>query len=259
MSLHLRDEGEGEGEAVVLLHGLGASSRVFDAQFVARRGRRLLAVDLPRTGRSGHWAASTPAALAEALVRALDARRVPRFGLFGHSFGGLVALELAARFPERVAHLTVASAPALGVPAELRLLLANPLTELTLGWLGRLPVWRPALQGYLQLIWGSTTAVGAQHVDLYAEAVQAPGFSEGMVEALRAVAAFRVPGEALARSPFPRAVLWGELDRLVPVVQGEQLARAIGARFEVLAGVGHCLPEEHPEAVRAAISGSAAQ
>ncbi len=251
MTLHVRDEGA--GAPLVLLHGLGASSRVFDFLFERRGHRRLLAVDLPRTGRSGHWAPSTPAGIAEALALHLSRVGVDRFELFGHSFGGLVALELAATQGDRISRLTVASTPALGVPPELRLLLGNPMLDLTLGWAGRLPVWRPALKSYLQLIWGESSQVAAHHLELYEEALRAPGFSEGMLEALRSVCTFRAPLEAVAKATFEKQVLWGEQDRLVSVVQGEQLARAIGAELSVLSAIGHCVPEEHPDAVAASL------
>ncbi len=245
MSLHFRDEGD--GTPIVLLHGLGASGRVFDPLFEKRVARRLISVDLPRTARSGHWASSTPEHIAKALLEFLDKRKVTGFELFGHSFGGLVALHIAATSPGRVKKLSVASTPALGVPAEFKQLLANPLADLTMGWFGRMPIWRPALKSYLQMIWGPSAKLSDAHLELYEEALGAPGFSEGMLEALRAVTNFRVPVATLLALKLEKRVLWGEKDRLVSVVQGEQLARSIGATLTVLPGVGHCVPEEAPD------------
>ena len=253
MPLHFRDEGE--GHPVVLVHGLGASSRVFDPLFARRGPRRLIAVDLPRSGRSRRWAESNPEAVGDALVQFLDSRKVERFHLFGHSFGGLVALHAAASHLHRVDGLTVASTPALGLPTELKLLLHNPMLDLGTAWFGRMPVWRPALKRYLQAIWGPRTELKPHHLDLYHEATQAEGFTESMLEALRAVARYRAPLETLADAPFPRRVLWGDKDRLVSVIQGEQLACAMRAEFRVLPDVGHCLPDEHPDAVHEAVHG----
>lgn len=245
MTLHFRDEGD--GKPIVLLHGLGASARVFDPLFEKRGKRRLISVDLPRTARSGHWAASTPEHISRALLEFLDKQKVSGFEIFGHSFGGLVALQLAATNPGRVLRLTVASTPALGVPPELKLLLANPLADMTMGWFGRMPIWRPALKSYLQMIWGRSAKLSDAHLSLYEEALGATGFSEGMLEALRAVTNFRVPVAALLAAKFEKRVLWGEKDRLVSVVQGEQLARSIGGTLTVLPDVGHCVPEEAPD------------
>lgn len=249
MTMHFRDEGD--GTPLVLLHGLGASSRVFDPLFANREKRRLITVDLPRTARSGHWASSTPEHIAPALLDFLDKRKAKTFELFGHSFGGLIALHLAATAPTRVQRLTVASTPAHGVQPELKLLLANPMADLTMGWFGRMPVWRPALKAYLQMIWGPSAQLSQSHLSVYEEAIKATGFSEGMLEALRAVANFRTPVAQLKAAKFEKRVLWGEKDRLVSVVEGERLALAIGAQFTVLRDIGHCLPEEAPEALGA--------
>lgn len=245
---------EGQGEPVVLVHGLGASGRVFDPVFASRREhRRLIAIDLPRSGRSKRWSASEPKAVAEELARWLTERGLDRFHLFGHSFGGLVALTLATRWPQRVASLTVASAPALGLPAEFRLMLDNPLADLSMNFFGRLPAFRPMLRTYLQFIWGEPRTIATHHLEIYEEALRAEGFAEGMLEALRSVGRFRLDAPALLAATFPKHVLWGERDPLVPVMQGERLAHAIGADFTVLPDVGHCVPEERPNAVHDAL------
>lgn len=250
--IHIRDEGD--ERPIVLLHGMGASARVFDPLF-AKSKRRLIAVDLPRTARSGAWAKSTPEHIAHELLQVLDARRVSAFELFGHSFGGLVALQLSTLAPRRVTRLTVASVPALGVPAEFKLLLSNPIMDLTMGWFGRMPVWRPALKSYLSMIWGDGRKISPEHMALYEEAISAPGFSDGMLEALRAVGSFKLPLDVLRELDVPKRVVWGDKDRLVSVIQGEQLARAINAELSVLNDVGHCVPEEAPEAMETLVHG----
>ncbi len=252
-ALHLRDEGE--GEPLVLLHGLGSQSRAFDPLFALRGARRLLAVDLPRTARSGRWAASTPVAIATALLEALTAREVQRCSVFGHSFGGLVAMELAARAPERVTALTVAAAPAFGLPRPLRALLTTPWADAAFGAFGRLTPARGLVRAYLRVIWGSATP-GPDLLDAYEEVLRTPGFSEGMLEAVRAIADWKIPAAALASSPGPRAVICGEVDPLVSTVEGERLATAIGASLTVLDDVGHAVPEEAPRQLAALLFGA---
>src|SRR4051794_30941443 len=99
----------GRGRPVVLVHGLGVSSRYF-VPLAERLVRRyaVLAPDLPGYGRSG-----TPdralgiEALAEALRAWLDRAELPTASLVGNSVGCQVAVELAARSPERVERLVL--------------------------------------------------------------------------------------------------------------------------------------------------------
>lgn len=245
MTPHFRDEGS--ERPLVLLHGLGASSRGFDPLFARRGKRRLISIDLPRSGRSAQWSASNPKALAESLLAFLDARHVHRFEIFGHSFGGLVALQLAAMHPRRIERLNVASAPALGMPAQFKVLLGNPAMDMSFNWFGKFPVWRPALRAYMGVIWGSKRKLTSEILEMFEEAIGAQGFSEGMLESLRAVVAFQLAAPELRAAPFEKRLLWGEKDRLVSVVDGERLAKATGGELTVLNDVGHCVPEEAPE------------
>ncbi|WP_158257184.1 alpha/beta hydrolase [Kineococcus xinjiangensis] len=92
-----------EAETVVLVHGLGSSTTVWNLVAPALAERfALVLVDLP-----GHGAAPLPdgedplevmrpAALGARLVRACRELGVPRVHLAGHSLGGWVALEAAA-------------------------------------------------------------------------------------------------------------------------------------------------------------------
>jgi pimeloyl-ACP methyl ester carboxylesterase len=246
--LFVRDEGQ--GEAVVLVHGMGASHRVFDEVIEAGAPqRRFLAVDLPRNGQSGRWAESTPRAIAKGLIELLREREVERFRIFGHSFGGLVAAELAAEVPERVISLTLASAPAMGVPVEAGLFLAHPAADFGALLLTPLVGLKPVLRTYLQWLWGEPSRMPDAHLEHYLAAVRTPGFADALMDSSRAMAGYRLPHAALSRGTFPRRVLWGERDPLVPRYLGEELAKSLGAECWVLPKVGHCVPEEAPEAV----------
>ncbi len=246
---------EGNGEPVLLVHGLGASGRIFDHLFEARDpAQRLVAFDLPRTARSGHWARSRPDEIADRVVELMGERGLSSVHLFGHSFGGLVCLSLAARWPHLAKSLTVVAAPAVGLPIDLRLLLDHPLTELSYALLGRTPAWRPMLHAYLDYIWGRPGLLTAAQKAVYEEAQRAEGFGAGVLEALRAIGRFRLDTEALRSASFPKTVLWGDRDPLVAVGQGAAFARSIDAQFEVIEGVGHCLPDERPDLVVAAVA-----
>jgi pimeloyl-ACP methyl ester carboxylesterase len=105
MPLAYDDAGTGE-PAVVLVHGWGfgnPSHLVPQFEHLARV-RRALKLDLPGQGRSDRPPPSFGFAdCAAALVAVLDAAGVDRAIVCGHSFGGRLAVEVAAAFPSRIA------------------------------------------------------------------------------------------------------------------------------------------------------------
>lgn len=104
-----------DGPPLVLLHGLGVSGVVWTA-FARRQlsDRTVIAPDLRGHGESD---ASPDDAYAVSDYAADVAKLIPdRFhgtpvALAGHSLGGLVAIELARNWPERVSHLVVLDPP----------------------------------------------------------------------------------------------------------------------------------------------------
>ncbi len=117
MLLETHRWGEGRSEAVVCLHGVTQHGRVFAglAERLAAGGRSVVAVDLRGHGRSGDeppWDSRTHA---DDVLETIDAAGVETATWVGHSFGGKVAAELAARAPERTERLVLLD-PAIGLP-----------------------------------------------------------------------------------------------------------------------------------------------
>lgn len=96
---------EGSGGAFLLVHGLASNLRLWDgvAEALARRGHRVVAVDL-----RGHGTSAKPddgydfTTLTDDLIAVLDAVGFASAVVAGQSMGANVALELAWRFPKRV-------------------------------------------------------------------------------------------------------------------------------------------------------------
>jgi pimeloyl-ACP methyl ester carboxylesterase len=98
---------------VAFLHGAGLDHSLFGLQsrYFGYHGRNVLALDFPAHGRSEGPPVGSVPEMADWTMRLLDAARVERASLVGHSMGSLVALECAARHParvERIALLAVA-------------------------------------------------------------------------------------------------------------------------------------------------------
>lgn len=112
--IHYRTLGPAEGEPVVLLHKVGgwlADWRGVAPLLAVRH--RVIAMDLPGHGGSAMLGrpphVQTVAESAAMILAALSELGVDRFTVAGNSLGGIVGINLAARYPERVSHLILAS------------------------------------------------------------------------------------------------------------------------------------------------------
>ncbi|MDX1633182.1 MAG: alpha/beta fold hydrolase [Marinobacter sp.] len=109
MSVELNYRVTGEGEPLILLHGLfgslenlgGVSQRLQD-------GWQIHALDQRNHGRSPHADTMDYPAMAADVLAYMDRQGLGQASLLGHSMGGKVAMELALSHPERVDRLIVA-------------------------------------------------------------------------------------------------------------------------------------------------------
>jgi pimeloyl-ACP methyl ester carboxylesterase len=89
---------------VAFVHGAGLDHSWFALQsrYFGYHGRNVLALDLPGHGRSGGAPIPTVPKMADWVLAVLQALRIDKASVVGHSMGALVALECAARHPARV-------------------------------------------------------------------------------------------------------------------------------------------------------------
>ena len=103
------EAGRGDS-ALVCLHGVSSSAGIWQPllPMLAAQGHRVLAWDMPGYGASAMPIRYDFAALADALAALLDEAGLARATIVGHSLGGMVAMEFASRYPQRVAALVLA-------------------------------------------------------------------------------------------------------------------------------------------------------
>lgn len=103
----------GEGPDLVLVHGIAANLAFWFPRVATglARDHRVILYDLRGHGLSGMPPTGySPADHAADLAAVMDHLGVDQADIVGHSFGGTVVLEYAARHPERVRTLTLADA-----------------------------------------------------------------------------------------------------------------------------------------------------
>ena len=94
---------------VIFIHGVlnDHSVWILQTRYLAHHGWNVLAPDLPGHGKSAGDPPASVEAAADFVLALMDAAGLDKAALIGHSFGSLIALETAARAPERVSHLVL--------------------------------------------------------------------------------------------------------------------------------------------------------
>lgn len=125
-----------EQPTVVLIHGVlnDHSVWILQTRFLAHHGWNVLAVDLPGHGKSAGEAPASVEAAASFITALLDAAGLVRVALVGHSWGSLIALQVAGGQPDRVSHLVMVGTafPMKVSPALLDMSLNQPFKAIDL-------------------------------------------------------------------------------------------------------------------------------
>lgn len=248
----------GRGEPLVLIHGLLVSHWIWRpvVKALAAEGE-VIAFDLP-----GHGEADRPSprafdytslGLAHYCDRVLDRLGISQASVVGHSFGGAVALALAALHPERVRALLAVDPVALPfrLPLSGQLVLSPGIGEA----LFKRVYSRGQLAAHFESAFADRSLASDLYVDYYWERLNRPGGRDATYAMIRAMAGLDL-SPLLGEIRAPTAVLWGQEDRIVPAAHAERIAALIaGASAQRLPGCGHSPAEEMPaqfvEAVRA--------
>jgi pimeloyl-ACP methyl ester carboxylesterase len=244
--LHVRDEGPRDAEAVVLLHGLGASLHTWDPWAAAlARDRRVIRLDLPGHGLTGPSPDGdyTDVRAHRLLAALLDSLRLGRVTVVGHSMGGRLAWSFAAERPERVARLVLIAPDGFASPGfEYDRPADVPAALGLMRWV--LPA--PLLRANLAPAYADPDRITEETFRRYQDLLLAPGNREAMLTRLRQTV-LTDPAPRLARITAPTLVLWGEADGMIPVRNADDYARRMPHATVVrLPGLGHVPFEEAP-------------
>lgn len=228
----------GHGRPLVLIHGAGGRGAVWTPQ-LAGLGElaRVIAVDLPGHGPTDGRGRASVGEYAAWVLAFLDAARLDRVVLAGHSMGGAIAQTLALEYPDRLDGLVL-----VGTGARLRVL--PRILEL----IGQAPPEGRALVASLAYSPGTPTGAVVEAERSLVETPAAVTLGDflacdrfDLMERVRGVRA-------------PTLVVVGRDDRLTPPKYATHLARTIpGARLVEIDAAGHFPQLEQPGAVNAAL------
>lgn len=229
----------GYGPPLVLVHGyLGASSQ-WRGQFAAFAATHdVIALDLPGFGAAATLDCPvTIPGLAQAVTEGLDRLGVGRFMLLGHSMGGMIVQEMAARLGDRIEKLILCGTGPLGLMPDRFEPVETSLARLATDGVA-------ATADRISATW-------------FRDGRDAPGYpaTRDIARLASAEAAHNAlcamrdwdGRAALARLTMPTCILWGDQDRSYRWPQVEALWQGIsGARLGVIPGASHAIHMEKP-------------
>jgi pimeloyl-ACP methyl ester carboxylesterase len=238
-------EPTGDRPAVILVHGAGMDSTVWQLQtrYLAHHGLRAIAVDLPGHGHSEGEPLATIADMADWLGRFIEAAGIAPAAVVGHSMGSFIALELAARRHELVASIVLlGTADAMPVHPDLLAAADDDLPNAA----ALMASWSHAKPAHV----GVNPTPGQWMVG-GARALVEIGHPGALATDFRACAAYDGALEAAAAISCPVSVGVGLGDKMTPPrAAAKVIDRLAGPTVVEFTETGHMMMVENPRAVR---------
>jgi 3-oxoadipate enol-lactonase len=227
-------EVEGQGPAVLMVHGLGGTSNVYQVQAEALAERfRVIRVDSGGAGRSD-LADGIDISItkhADDLAAVLDALDVDTAAVVGHSMGTLVVRDLATRHPGRVSALALLGAVRVPTEAARQAQRDRAATVRARGTGAVAPA-------IVANALSATTRRDKPEVAAFVRELIMRQDAEGYARNCEALAAATDPGPVAAGLPL--LLVTGTDDAVGPPEASREIADVHGtATVEVLPGVGH--------------------
>lgn len=246
--LRLRDTGPRGAQAVILLHGFGASLDTWEPWAQALSARyRVVRFDLPGFGLTGPDPTGdySDAREMQILAGLMDRLGIARASLVGNSLGGRIAFNFAALHPDRVNRLALVSPDGYaskgfdyGKAPDI------PLVMRALPYVAP----RDLLRANLAAAYARPESLSEQTLARYRDLLRAPGVRGAILERTSQVI-LHDPSPTLARVAAPTLLLWGEKDGMIPIGNADDYLRNLPrATLVRLPNLGHVPFEEDPVA-----------
>ena len=221
---------------------------VLQTRYLAHHGFGVLAVDLPGHGRSDGAPLDSVEKIAGWIIAVLDAAGVAKATLIGHSMGSLIAIECAARYPDRIAKIAlVGTAFPMKVSDELLNATRDdePLAQ------DMVNIWSHS--AYAQYPGNPGPGFWAMGGNLRLMQRQKPGV---MHTDFAACNAYANGIDAAKQVRCPALLIMGKRDLMTPPRAAKEILGALADKRSIeIAGAGHALMAEKPDEVLEALRG----
>jgi haloalkane dehalogenase len=257
---------EGDGEAVVLMHGVPVSSFVYRRLVpeLAARGLGAVAFDLPGLGLAERPEQFdyTWSGLAHWTGAAIDTLGIERCHLVVHDIGGPIGLEWAVRNPDRVLSITALDTM-VDVARFHRPWPMHPFSIAGIGELWLRSMTRiPFREIYYLVGIGDRAAVPTAEVDAHHALLKRADGGRAFLQIMRGFELTeekeRFLFEGLSVRAYPAQVVWGSSDRMLGEDRRRAAIQALGVGEAKMLPAKHFLQEDQAPAVAEAIAGLAA-
>jgi 3-oxoadipate enol-lactonase len=230
----------GEGEPVLLIHGLGGTSNTWTPLAGAFSRNKRVSFDLPGSGRSHR--VEGPLSLEvflDSALKVMSRAGLSRAHVAAHSMGTIVAAHLAAAEPAKVASLALFG-PLLAPPESARTAIRGRAAKAREGDMQ--PIADALVQGSLS----NETRTKRQAAVAFVRESLMRQDPQGYARSCEALAEMQ-PADT-AKIACPTLLVTGDEDMVAPPQSVRMMAQKIaGSRVEVLRGCGHWTPVEKPE------------
>lgn len=237
---------------VVFIHGaLGDHSVwILQSRYFANHGYNVLAIDLPGHGKSTGEAPETVEQAAQTVLDLLGVLGVGQAALVGHSLGSLIALEAAARAPDRVRHLVmVGTAYPMRVSAALlEAAVSDPMKGIDM-----VNMFSHSTMAPPPSTLGPGTWLHGTGRALMRRVLASNARVNVFYRSFKACDSYNGGEQAMAAVQCPTLFLLGEFDQMTPPKAAQSLV-ALARQGEVITvKSGHVVMEEAPDAVLEAL------
>ena len=226
-----------KGESLLILHGWGSNSERWQRvkELLEKKGIEVLVLDLPGFGKTlspqKAWSRDD---YINWIFQKVKERNWQKFNLLGHSFGGGLAVKIAATFPERIEKLILLS------PAIIQRKSIKTYLFYYISYLGKkvfsLPgfkIFHPLAKKLIYKLAGTKDYYVADGI---------------MKETMKKIGKEEPLEMILEKIKIPTLILWGKKDDVLPIIDAYYIKEKIkGSELKIIPKARHSPHREAPE------------